>query len=1024
MNVELIAAFLDGSNSEQQEEARKLLEELISDPSVFQPMFEILSNRSINLEIRKFVAVEMKQIIRNHFDMLNSSPGEFFDNLLSIMSEETDLYIAENISNAIVPILYDYGEELEVMVDFINQACTSNIRNSYVIGTIFLTDFISTTKIAYVDSMHEKIIPLLHQLLSSSNIEDIQYAFRLFRSVQLKEYEPNSQVDLIYAQIFQEMINIFHQCLLNESNISGMISQCIGESIEKEIPFDSPSNFYQYLTEVASDDSIPNDYRHYPFFPIISLVESHGNELKELVQPTIPLFLSISASQFQDIDYISEDNSRTIIDLFEKLANITNGSAFFSYLTEVVNDNDDPAMSFASLCAIYGASTELLKEFEQNIETIIEYIFSKLSIESKPVIEICLIMLSDFVYYFSDAIKPHISRILDMAFDIATVDDESISKDSIELISQSYQRVEIETSVVLRHLQSLKEFYLQPSELKSSIMSAIASAIYSCREDIQPYANEFTDIIIEGLSSDDILIVISSVEALGYIMAYASNEVESIFADGFEFITKNSMESENPEEPNPVDINLRDACMNALYNIINNENDYNPGGNGVAAVYPLILVIANAGINIETNEDDLYSDENVVTPVNIIKNGFLLLKALFKHHPQEFAKSELMVMCHNFDFVNLYQKFIKFTDEEVAIVAIHSAIYYLLVCQPEEINFMEEFSNIIQENEDMDVCQAVFRAYYRLLVARYEPAIASLLQFLECATSAISRNLVCQRKNIIDEDDKYSLKPDFIEPVYSILAESFKIDTSIIPQDQLLDLLSFLITKVDDSEAIEILGLLGDFIIAGGNVREEFVQFALSKIQEIDYSSAPDAIYFIRALIKMIPGSVSEIAQSLLAFFIEQLQSEVSDKQFYWATMMNVISAVFDFAKSESLSSLISMTEIIPLVLNKLPVLDDLEEADFIYSSLIEYFSANENEIQQNLMELFRVMIQTLATKSTSFDDFNLQEGTFNGIVTLTKAILESSPQLVEQIPNVLDSDEVKINRFNIRIGNSQETEE
>mgnify|MGYP006962161847 CR=1 FL=1 len=53
-------------------------------------------------------------------------------------------------------------------------------------------------------------------------------------------------------------------------------------------------------------------------------------------------------------------------------------------------------------------------------------------------------MLSDFVYYFSDAIKPHISRILDMAFDIATVDDESISKDSIELISQSYQRVEIE----------------------------------------------------------------------------------------------------------------------------------------------------------------------------------------------------------------------------------------------------------------------------------------------------------------------------------------------------------------------------------------------------------------------------------------------------------------------------------------------------------------------------------------------------------------------------------------------------
>lgn len=1000
--IQVFNNFLDQSNPNLQSESFKILEEILNKPETIQQFINILANREIPQNIRQTVSVFMSEVIRRHCNIYIENTSIFLNDLLNAMINEEDVYISSNIAFALFPIYQGYGENLQEMVNFIDQMCTSENLNAVRTGSIFLIEFLPTTNNVYLQSKHQIIIPLLKQLLSSYS-PDIQYGFELFAAVQAKN-DTNPQADAEYAQIFQQMLLFYQQSLQEKNNLVGPLSQHIAISVERETLFDSTVNLYNTFIQIASNGNIHPENRIMPLFIITSLVKSHGEQVKSLIPNSIPLFLAIAASQFIDADYESQDYSPIIINLFEELANVSNEDDFYEYLMNVISQDANPATSFASLCAINGVDDILLNQFEQNVEKIVGYLISKLSLQCLPVAELSLIILNNLVVYISSAISPLANKILEIAFQLAVSPEYLISKKAIMLISSILQEVEsLETSFILANISSLKGFYYQSPSLKPEIMDAIASAIHTCGEDIQPYVQNISDVIIDGLSSDEMLIVIPSVEALGKIMAFAPEQTQELYQTKMEFLLQNSVNEE-------TDLYLKHACIDALYNIVRANKDFNSGGQSIEAFLPFVLTIALAAIGIKAKDEELYSDTEMSIAERIILAGFFLLKSLLKYHAQSIKINIARSL------PEVFKTFVNFPpNKDISIKAIQASVYYLLEFKPGETDLLARYISILRESRSKARCKAVFKAYNKLILKGYEPAINVISDFMQCVLSALLRELPCQLKNFVDDETRFNFNPDFMEPVYTLLCDSFKINLSIIEPEKFLSLINSLLSKVNEIESFEILGTCGDYIIAGGMVNNEIIQFGLNKIVTIDYSKPPDSIYFIRSLIKMHPEVISGAVPNLLNFLISHLQSEESEKQYYSATMSNVISTLFDISKSESLGNLIQMNQVIPLILNKMPVLDD-DEAQFIYSSLIDYFQKAQDQINNNLENLVRVLIQTLSLKKSVFNDLNLQDETIAGLIHLTKIILQSQPELQQHIPGILNNDEVKINRLNKRM--------
>ena len=990
MNLPLVSLYeLCNSNPE---EATNHILEIYSNPESIQQILMIISNPQFSQNVRLSAAIGLKNIINLHKEIYIENPQPIFHDLLAFLMNETNVIIGSNVANSLSPIFEEYGETWADVVQLINHLCTSDVIQLNIIGSRFLIEFIPHTKNVYVEEMNPIIIPLLQKLLS--NLETCLIGFELFADVQFKDAHsgPYSQQ---YLQIFQQMLIIFHQLLINENPDSGKYASYIARSLKRETPFDSPINTFQQILQLASDPNIPLECKHFPMFPINTLIKHFGGELKPLIPNAISIFLNISASQYIGTGYIDEENSRTIITLFEKLVEVSNENDFFNALMELICKDQNPAASFASLCAIYG-SVDLTELYEINIQTIVNYIISKMSIQSPSIIELCLLILTELSHLQCEAIAPYAEQILDIGFQLTSAPIYEISVYAVHLISNVFFEVDLDPSYVITRISVLKDaFIAAPERLKPEIMSAIASGIYSCREDIAKFAPAISSIVKDGLSSQDPLLVISSVEALGNLMCFARNEISDLFEVGLTFLSEKSIDP---------DMNLRCACLYALTNLTNSQDKVVENINWFYS-FVLTSAITAIGIKTKTEEEIFFSDGENTTALDIILQGFKLLKACLKHHSEEcslYAQA----------FPKIFSDFVRYIDTSIAVEATKASVYYILNLQPSETDLFDHYLWAITEQKKLKRCKYAFKAYSKLFSTQNPLSVQRIGQFLQCAFAALSRKLKCQTSKCINEEDRYSFNPEFMEPIYTIICNSFKLhDPNLIPHDQFISMLEFLLTKVGENESLEILGTLGDYVSEGGMINQNILNYALNKMKQINYNSGPDSIYLIRSIIKMHPNIIMPIINDLTTFFVTQLRTNELVEKFYWSTMTNCIAAMFEILFSQTLSSSVHPEQVLPIMLSKLPVKGDYDEAEFIYRSLINYFQANPSLIQMMYNDLIRILMKTLSLKSKTLKKMNLSNETLSELIGLTQQLISMKPDILNHAVEILNDDQ-----FNFQI--------
>jgi hypothetical protein len=165
------------------------------------------------------------------------------------------------------------------------------------------------------------------------------------------------------------------------------------------------------------------------------------------------------------------------------------------------------------------------------------------------------------------------------------------------------------------------------------------------------------------------------------------------------------------------------------------------------------------------------------------------------------------------------------------------------------------------------------------------------------------------------------------------------------------------------------------------------------------------------------PELIGEHIQRILRFFTEKLAAPVSTARYYWETVTNVISGVFDAAFSYV--SNVDLGTFIGPILARMPVRGDLSEASYIYEIILSLASTQMSLLLPHVEHLFRVLVETLAFSNEWFEDVDFREGTVENMVALLHGLNGRLPNWEAAAEEILHADQVKLTRLHSRIARS-----
>jgi hypothetical protein len=282
--------------------------------------------------------------------------------------------------------------------------------------------------------------------------------------------------------------------------------------------------------------------------------------------------------------------------------------------------------------------------------------------------------------------------------------------------------------------------------------------------------------------------------------------------------------------------------------------------------------------------------------------------------------------------------------------------------------------------------------------------------------AAIKRELPCQTKHARGEDDTFALDLEIQPAAREVLCAAIREYTQEFPVAVLFETFDFVVPKLTDQESAAVLGVVADLADFGGSIPPAWIQFALSKLATCNFTIPCDPIFLLRILIRDQPGAISDYLPALLPILVTKLTAEVSPSRYYWSTVTNVISTIFDLAFSNTFNGVIQIAEFMQPILSKLPVRGDYREAQFIYGTLFTIVTRMPEVAGPHVGEIFRVVTQTLANRNQWFAQARISEETQAGLVRVFQKIAARLPDCDARLVEILDGDPIRLATLRARV--------
>ncbi|KAH0788729.1 hypothetical protein GPJ56_007411 [Histomonas meleagridis] len=944
-------------------------------------------------------AIGLKNVVCNHLSIfLSNQPGEqILTEIAQILSEETDVQIAKNIIHALIPIFEQLGESWTGIAELISKMLSTNDIQKTIISINLLSNFIINAQSNYVVSILENLLQLINQSLDSNNLDLVIGGFELFSSIQQTNI-PHSRFSAAFAPIYQKMLHLYLMMLIQQNQYSAQASNFLASSINSEVPFDSPLNLFNCFLQILQNPQIPNHLRILPLFPIKRIIKYYGPQVRQLFPTSIPIIIQVSALQFTDSGYEGESDSHFIYHIFKKIAIASKSEDIIKSLIQLANSTTDPSLSYATLSAFHGCINVSVEQIQLLLKDIIEMLYHKIQLNNISVIELSLVIIKSLAESQYETFSEYAEQILRDITPFYRVNPE-LTKIVLELITTILSNVDLESSFIASMLPNILSLFQEIPILKSDILYVISDIVVACPEVLlitQEQGQTFAEVILpivwnngkfDTNEEEDLILQCSRVEALGNLIVYAPEICQCIMEEAISMIL--SLTSVD-------DLSIRDASLRIITKLIKNRKDtlqpefYN---------FSALIVVTSFGIKID-GEEDIYS--NTISAGNIIIDSFDLL-----HQVVKYSKNSCVNLIPAFlqgfkDFVNLD------SFPEIEISAIKCAAKFFSIFNEIETQFIDNLENHISNNKKEDVVEASFNAYRKLLESNNVLAINKWNNFLQLAFHALLRQLPFQTSSCIDEENRYNYIPSIMESVHSLICYMMKVNFNNFPSNDFIQVVSSLIPKVQPIEVNALLGVMGDFVSFGGRVDINYVILCVQKLENFDFNSPSDPIYFFRTLINNQPDLVKDYINKFIEFCVTKLQDQNQSGTYYWSSITNICAALLDILKNSDFAN--EMDQIcFGLILKKLPVKGDYDEGMFIYNTILSIWNRANNILAKFTPDLFVGIIQTLALKTKNFVKYKFNNETVENMVKFVALVLTQFPDWKQQIFVILNNDQFKI---------------
>jgi hypothetical protein len=971
-----------------------------ADPCAIEQYLAILAT-SNDHAICKAVVLGFGRVLLIHREFLSQNEEftrEILNSVLGVIKTGESEEFFRLFITSLCPLIEDIGEKwlglLALMTEFISSENPLQLQA----GLLILTNLIPNMQTEFLTNKQETLVSWLYQALANPDPTIAVYGFEIF-SCTVEFLDP--PYDPVYFEVFKLALAVLRQWLSLGCEVLPRACYAMKKSLKLDVSFGQPAEMFQILLELAAAEEIPPEFK----FHCLSLIKALGGvqarHLGDLIPESLRLIMAIATIQFSDASF-EENEARLSIGVIKKLATGSDGETFLDLVLGLLSPGETPSEAFSSLCALIGATDGVHAQVESRLPAIVEYAVSLLALENLAVTQGVVTLIYQLADTVPDGIEPFSEDLVRRLLGLARLPSYELNEMALDAIQAFMYNVTLDSSFVLGAIGDLCSiFELSSTQSRNSVLRAIAGAIRCLDEDARYISTDLVEsvcnIVNDDASNAEGLLE-GAIEVLGALLAYAPDKVETAPLDVWELILLHGMSD---------DLGLRSASLHALFTVARKgaialENEAAPA---------LCFSVAVSAVGMHTSSlDDL--DDLAAENKECILYGLKLVRVLLK----KFNDRGWKFFSGPDAFADWGGQFfgvlVGHNHPEIAAEAVHAGCQFHITALRYELpsRFPDILFTLACESDRKEVVGQILRAFRKFIIS--DPEGTGIRTMLEITLRALKRELKCQTKYCENEAEKFNYEPDIQPSVQNVLSTGIHIYGQEFPMQDLFDVIGCIGEHLTAIEASGLIGVTAEWADLGCPIPPDWVEFSVSRFITLDWSVPMDAIYLVRVLIRNAPETIAEHIPGLVEFFWEQLVAEVSPARYYWNSITNMISAVLEIALSCDFQGAVELYRFIGPILAKLPVRGDLEEAEFIYMTLIRLFGATPKLFEGHLFDFFRVLTETIASKDAWSASAEAQPHLISVFIVLVGRL----SNFEEEANMILGGDPVKLENLQSRI--------
>jgi hypothetical protein len=971
------------------------------EPESLDQIIAVLSSPDALDIVKSYAALGLRSVFRLNKDTL-LAPGALKDRLpafVEILRAGPSPDIVRHLVMGLDPVFEVEGEQWEGMIELGMEFSTSGSVPQMSTGMEVLAGLLPQCSSDAVQARADALFWIADASLDHPSLTVL--GFEIFALI-VRGID-GAFPDAVFP-FFNRLLEVFGQLLAGgtprEQDLA-RASNSIRSCLKTEELFGPPAEIIDGLLSVARLDVAPRN-RSLTLYPIKTFLAYHGHQCDaEHLSAIAQVVIEISAQQFHSNDGF-EDNeyARAPADIFERISERANNNDFLTYLLGI--PSEEPAESFAVLCALMGSIDFLSPFMELRFGELMEYCQPRIAGAQCPAVAqavLCLMQtLADAV---PAAMLAYGDALMDMAFGSIEQGDEELTYRALKFVSSFLHNVELDataTLAVVPRLLALAEQFGEDPRMLTAVLLALSAAIASLGEDAERVPSDVFAAAWTIVQAED-----APSELRGSAISLVGRFVSANVDDSFGEVVAAILECSDPKSD---DVELRWAAFDALKVLYRRQPRAMLELTG-AMQGSFLAALTTLGFGEEENPSE-------VTKSDLICEAFDLLRAVMATGPECAATFGGGVHSLHRWGSSAFPDFMKNAgDEAIAQRAIRAGFtfYCLMRSLKWDFPYFDTVAEIIANRGDPSTVAVCLRSFQKLVNIDPDAAVPLLADFVEFALGGIRRTLHCQIRQ--GGDPSFDWDADLSGAIYDVISDSIlKYGRAAFPMGGVIEACGEVLEKLDAIEQFAVIGVLANWVQVGGDLPSDFIEFALSKLTECDFSISPDPVFFARVLIAQKPHMIAKDVPRIIEFMGQKLVADQSCGRFYWETVTNVIAAVFAAAGN----GMLDIAELIAPILAKLPVRGDLDEALYIYGRLLQMAEDCTETLEPHAPEVFRVVVETLAQTERWFSKSHIDGETRARLVSLFHALAGQMRDAEAAAGQILGGDQLKIERLTGRV--------